>query len=84
LGAHSGSAVLVCQCTTGQLWRREAARHVIDSLHLGAGLPASKENLKNGFLVLDISGSLLRAREGLGLSSVPGGSAAISARRPFP
>ena len=33
----------------------------IGSLHLGAGRPASKENLKNGFLVLDISGSLLRA-----------------------
>jgi hypothetical protein len=32
-----------------------------EALHLGAGRPASKENLKNGFLVLDISGSLLRA-----------------------
>jgi hypothetical protein len=55
----------------------------IGSLHLGAGRPASKENLKKGFLVLDISGSLLRAIPPPGLSSVPGGSAVVTARRPF-
>lgn len=33
-----------------------------------------KANIKNGFFVLDIFGTPLRARKGRGLSMVPGGS----------
>jgi hypothetical protein len=49
-----------------------------DTVHLIAsrsgGDRASKENLKKGFLILDISGTPLRARKGPGLSTVGGGS----------
>jgi len=39
----------------------------------GHGDRDSKANLKNGFLVLYISGALLRARNGPGLSMLGGG-----------
>ena len=56
----------------GQLTARS---NWLNSLHLAArGDRASKENLKKGFLVLDISATPLRVRRAPGLSSMGGGS----------